>query len=243
LKDLSSDTAPHRARSKAPRDSRQNPRKELVREELITKAAELFNVHGFAQTSMNDIASAVGLRRSAVYHYFGSKEEILSALMEQEAFGPTYMLQAIAALPDLSATERLRRAVIDGIVHRLTGGARFIALTRLEPEIPQEFQSLYNQSKRQILDFYSRFISEGIETGEFRKLDVNVAAFAVIGMANWTSRWYSPSGSMSPQQIAEIIADFAIRGLSNDNGRPTHEVRLRIARLREEIELLERLST
>jgi hypothetical protein len=33
-------------------------------------------------------------------------------------------------------------------------------------------------------------------------------------MANWTSRWYSPSGLRSPKEIAEIIADIAMHGLT-----------------------------
>ena len=55
-------------------------RKELVRQELLTKAAEVFERQGFAQTTILDVAKAMQLSRSALYHYFKSKDEILSLI-------------------------------------------------------------------------------------------------------------------------------------------------------------------
>lgn len=190
-----------------------NPRKELVREQLIDIAARMFDSKGYMQTGMADIAREIGLGRSAVYHYFSSKEEILAALVEAEALKPSQELQALLDNPSLTWTERLRRGLIDGIVRRLSAGSRFLLFSRLETQIPDQLGSLYNRSRRQIYDFYVRCIREGIATGEFRELEPKVAAFAVIGMANWTSRWYSAKGPLTPEQIAEIIADIAIHGL------------------------------
>src|SRR5213592_3878027 len=96
----------------APSVARQptNPRKELVREELIDIAAKMFDSKGFAQTGMGDIARELGLGRSAVYHYFRNKEEILAALVEAEALTPSQQLQELIGNKSLTATERLRRA-------------------------------------------------------------------------------------------------------------------------------------
>lgn len=197
------------------RDTRavSNPRKELVREQLIDIAAELFDTKGYNQTGINEIAKAIGLGRSAVYHYFRNKEEILAALVESEALTPSHQLQELQHLPGLTAAERLRRAIIDGIVRRLSAGSRFILLSRLEAQIPDDLMPLYNRSRRHIYDFYVEVINEGIQSGEFRTIDAKIAAFAVIGMANWTSRWYSPQGAMQPAEIGAIIADFAVQSL------------------------------
>ncbi|MBZ6079297.1 TetR/AcrR family transcriptional regulator [Microvirga puerhi] len=220
-----------------------NPRRELVREQLIDIAAELFDRKGYAQTSINDIAKALGLGRSAVYHYFRNKEEILAALVEAEALTPSNLLRELIEETGLSATERLRRAVVDGIVRRLSSGARFILLSRLETQIPEELGPLYNLGRRHIYDFYVRCISEGIANGEFREVDPKIAAFAVIGMANWTSRWYSPSGPKTPVEIADVIADLALQGLKSTNNQPydPEEVRRRIDGLRQQIDVLENL--
>lgn len=220
-----------------------NPRKELVREQLIDIAAELFDSKGYVQTSINDIAQALGLGRSAVYHYFRNKEEMLAALVESEALTPSNRLQELMAEPGLSPSERIRRAVVDGIVRRLSSGARFILLSRLETQIPEALGPLYNQGRRYIYDFYVRCINDGMASGEFRTVDAKVAAFAVIGMANWTSRWYSPSGARTPTEIGEIIADLALAGLISHDDRPrdAEAVRQTISGLRQQIDELEKL--
>jgi AcrR family transcriptional regulator len=220
-----------------------NPRKELVREQLIDIASKMFDEKGYAQTGMGDIAKAIGLGRSAVYHYFRNKEEILAALVDAEALTPSHQLQEMIDDKSLTATQRLRRAVIDGIVRRLSSGSRFLFFSRLEAQIPEHMGADYNKSRRQIYEFYVRCIADGIRSGEFRDVDPKIAAFAVIGMANWTSRWYSPSGPKSPLEIAEIIADIALQGLRNpeDGNGDLTVVRNTIQTLRDQIEALEQL--
>ena len=166
-----------------------NPRHELVRDQLIDIAAKLFDTKGYAQTSMNDIAQALGLGRSAIYHYFRNKEEIVTALVEAEALTPSYQLRELMAAPGLHPSDRLHRAIVEGIERRLSSGSRFLLLSRLEAQIPDDLSPLYNQGRRDIYDFYVQCISDGIASGEFRKVDPKIAACAVIGMANWTSRW------------------------------------------------------
>lgn len=217
-----------------------NPRKELVREQLLDIAAKMFDSKGYMQTGMADIAREIGLGRSAVYHYFSSKEEILAALVEAEALKPSLQLQEIVDNESLSSTEKLRQGLILGIVRRLSSGSRFLLFSRLETQIPDQLGSLYNRSRRQIYDFYVRCIRDGIATGEFREVEPKVAAFAVIGMANWTSRWYSPNGPMSPEEIAEIIADMAIHGLRAPSG-DIASARATIQTLRGQIDDLENL--
>jgi AcrR family transcriptional regulator len=214
-----------------------------VREQLIDIAAKMFDSKGYAHTAIGDIAQEIGLGRSAVYHYFRNKEEILAALVDAEALTPSYQLQDLIEDRSLTATERLKHALTEGIVRRLSSGSRFIFFSRLEAQIPAHMSVLYNRSRRQIYDFYVSCIREGIKAGEFREVDPKIAAFAVIGMANWTSRWYSPNGPKSPREIAEVIADIAMQGLraSKTANTDLSAVRLTIQSLREQIVSLERL--
>lgn len=234
--------AARKAEPKSTEGNGTNPRKELVREQLIDIAARLFDSKGYAQTSINDIARAIGLGRSAVYHYFRNKEEIVAALVEAEALTPSHQLQELNEQADLSPTERLRSAIISGIRRRLSLGSRFILLARLEAQIPDELGPSYNKGRRDIYDFYVQCISDGIESGEFRSVDPKIAAFAVIGMANWTSRWYSPSGSHTPDHIAEIIADMALYSLTARDGvvQKDPSVADALDQMREHLDLLDR---
>ncbi|PZQ46439.1 MAG: TetR/AcrR family transcriptional regulator [Rhodovulum sulfidophilum] len=226
-------------------DSRRetNPRKELVREQLIDVAARLFDEQGYDRCSMATIANAMGLGRSAIYHYFRSKEEILAAIIEAEALAPSNRLAAMSIDPDGSAGELLRQTVIEGVVRRLSSGARFVRLSRLEAQIPEHLRRSYDVSRRAIYDHYVRCIDHGIATGEFRELDSHVAAFGVIGMANWTSRWFKPEGRMSAQEVAEVIADMALASLRTTGAqdRLLEEARARARVLAEQAQGLSNL--
>ena len=58
---------------------RSGPRRDVLSNELLGKAAALFAARGFAATSLQDIANEIGLSRTSVYYYFPSKEAVLDA--------------------------------------------------------------------------------------------------------------------------------------------------------------------
>lgn len=220
-----------------------NPRKELVREQLLDIAARMFDERGFDRCSLAMIAQEVGLGRSAIYHYFRSKEDILAALIEAEAMEPSVRLIAKPIAKDSSASGLLRTAIVEGVVRRLSSGSHFVRLARLEAQIPESLRTVYDVSRRAIFDYYVRCIEHGICRGEFRRVDSHVAAFSVIGMANWSSRWFRPEGRLSPQEVAEEIAGFALAGLRSDGMQSLvlQEARERSRGLRTEVEALARL--
>lgn len=221
-----------------------NARKELVRERMLEKSAELFCANGFAKTSINDIADALSLKRSSVYHYFANKEEIVRALFIDEYMRRSNEIRELFDRKDLSSTERLVLAVEGAIAQRLTGGSRFLVFDRLEAEVPDDLRVSYNRGRRKILDLYTRIISEGVKAKEFRAIDPQMAAFAVIGMSNWTALWYSPAGRLSPAQIAKVLVDLLIHGIVRNEGGRSHpdSIREAIGLLRGDLAELERLA-
>ena len=52
------------------------------RAEVITLAADLFDRHGYASVSMEQIAAAAGMAKPTLYHYFRAKDEILRGIHE-----------------------------------------------------------------------------------------------------------------------------------------------------------------
>lgn len=219
-------------------------RKDLVRDELLGKAAGLFARRGYANTTIQDIANELGLSRSSLYHYFSSKEEVLRALIDTETAGSHDFLARLRDDASLTAAERLRQAVLSSVSRRLEGGSKMRVLERLEGDMPEEMLEQFNSVRRQILQLYIDIVEAGVRSGEFRLVDTKITAFAVLGMCNWTAWWYSPAGSRTPEQIAEAMADFAIKALERGDGARPSAATLggAIRQLKDDIAALERLA-
>jgi len=196
-------------------------RKELVRQELLTKAAEVFERQGFAQTTILDVAKAMQLSRSALYHYFKSKDEILDALVEELAGSIAEERIQVRLKSAHSPLEKLRQLLAGNILGRMTGGARFRVLEHLTAEMPPAIRQKFDKGRRSVLDLFVSLIREGIEAGEIRQVDPKTAALAIIGIAAWTSWWYSPSGKQSPDELANLLIDIAFHGLVETEKEPT----------------------
>ena len=66
----------------------------------------------------------------------------------------------------------------------------------------------------------------------------------MLGIANWTAWWYSPSGKLTPQQIAEAMTDIGLFGLAHNREAqpPARTVDAAIKTLKAQIEQLEHLT-
>ena len=57
------------------------PIQKVTREEILSKSLEVFRHRGYHNTSMNDLANAVGLLKGSFYHYFDSKEALMKEVL------------------------------------------------------------------------------------------------------------------------------------------------------------------
>jgi AcrR family transcriptional regulator len=226
------------------RKSDSNPRKELVRNQLIDKAADLFSKRGFSRTTINDIAEELGLRRSSLYHYFRNKEQILQAMIEDQTVAPSQLLKKLMDDTSLSPLERLEHAFRLSVMRKLADAARFRVLDQIEFEMPEDLAAEHKRNKRRVLELWSRLISDGVAAGALRNVDSRMAAFSILGMVNWTAWWYSATGEMTPQQIAQAITDIGIFGLArgaHDRAAP-NTLGAAIKNLKADIAQLEQLA-
>ncbi|MGB4136616.1 MAG: helix-turn-helix domain-containing protein, partial [Microbacterium sp.] len=80
------------------------------RDQVLQVAVELFNQQGYDATSVADLASRLGLTKSALYHHFDSKEQLLALALDS----------ALGALED-ALDEAMRQPTIAA---RLAEGIR-----------------------------------------------------------------------------------------------------------------------
>jgi AcrR family transcriptional regulator len=224
------------------RTGRGGTRRELVENEMYDHAIRLFAERGFAGTSLQDIADAMGITRPALYYYVRSKDELLAKLAAEVAGGSAAEMAELVARPDLDARGKLRGIARLTVVRLAHQPDRFRLLIRSEAELPPEIAESYDASRRAVLKTVIEVVEEGIVAGQLRPVDTRVAALAVIGMCNWVAWWFRP-GRDDVDAVADQLADMALAAVQRaDHRMPEGEgPAAALAMLRQDLDHLERI--
>lgn len=175
-------------------------------------AAELFARDGFAATSIADIASACGVAKSLVYHYFDSKEEILFDLLS------THMDALLAAAEEAIAAggtpERQFREFVRAHL-RLYADARakHILLLNGLGSLPDTRRKAIVAKERRLVALAADLLARLAPGLVVQKALRQPAAMSFYGLINWTYTWYRADGAMAPEAFADMAADIILRGL------------------------------
>jgi AcrR family transcriptional regulator len=183
---------------------------------LRSAALRLFADKGFHGTSIRDIATLAGVSSSLLYHYARSKRDILKQIMRE---GLSFLIRAARAairedagpedkLADLVRAhvlvhgyDALRARVVDNEFHCLSGRDRQEIL-----HLRDEYEGLWRE-----------VVEQGAATGVFRVDDPGLTTLALLEMCTGVAHWFSPSGRLGVEDIADRFARFALAvvGLSH----------------------------
>jgi AcrR family transcriptional regulator len=184
-----------------------------TRVEILKAAATSFRKLGYHGATVEQIATALRMKKGNLYYYFRNKEEILFACHQYSLDRLVHLLEEINET-DLEPDEKLRRlivAFVHTILDELHGTALFLDLEALTPAHLKTVilrRDRFEHGVRTLLE-------EGIAKGLFASGHPKLLAFALFGAVNWIPRWFNPEGPATSQQIADLFADFFIRGLQS----------------------------
>lgn len=183
-----------------------------VRPDIIEAATRIFSERGYHAASMSDIADAVGIRKASLYHHVRKKEDLLFAIHEaliDELIAETMAVSSSSASPAEKIRELLH-VTMRFIARNRDGVAVF--LSERHAVTGERWQALV--VKR---DFYERMVSqivtEGRSSGDFVDLPPELVAKALLGMVNWGYTWFQQGGPLSADEVGEVFAAIALRGL------------------------------
>ncbi len=216
-------------------------RRGLVESEIYEHATRLFAEKGFASTTLQDIADALGVTRPAVYYYFKTKEAILARLVGEITQTSAADVHEIADRSDLAPAERLRRMTRLNVSRIAAQAARFRLLVKSESELPEEISHAHREARREVLSAFVRVVQDGIRSADFRPIDARTGALGVIGLCNWVAWWYHEGDDTDA--VADTLAEMAVASLRRADERLPRERGTdgAIALLREDIDHLEQL--
>jgi AcrR family transcriptional regulator len=184
----------------------------VKRSQVVRLAAELFDDAGYHNTGVADIASAAGISKPTLYHYFASKDEILFWIHEE------YMDELIARQEKRAAISISPSACLLELMADMLEMTETRPGVRVFHEHLRELRPDQQQSVREKRDYYQNqveaVIRDGIACGELRQLDPRLTTLALFGMVNWAYQWFNPVGPLRSRDIAYLFWDILIRGLA-----------------------------
>ncbi|HDR2679803.1 TPA: TetR/AcrR family transcriptional regulator [Enterobacter mori] len=178
---------------------------EETRTKLIAAARKAFAEKGFAAASMDDLTASVGLTRGALYHNFGDKKGLLAAVVTQidseMAQGAKHaaaqsgddqqkLLAEGIAYIKMALDEEVRRIV-------LLDGPAFLGDPTKWP------------SQNTCLDATRESLSDLIERGVIKPVDVDATAWLLNGAALNAAQWVAASDNPK-QALPKAIEVFTL---------------------------------
>ena len=199
----------------APRTGGPSPRvaekRERRRAEILQAALRAFGEKGYHRTTLDDIAEHLGVRKTALYHYFPDKEAILYECHRQSLAELARILRQAGKLPSPTAQlEHIVREHVRVMTDTLQGSPLAFEVTALSEEKQADMIAGRDRYERRL----RRIIEEGMRRGEFTKGDAKVAVFVILGAINWIARWYRPEGSLHAPELGQEFVDRLLAGLA-----------------------------
>jgi TetR/AcrR family transcriptional regulator, cholesterol catabolism regulator len=205
-------TAPREPRTRKPAARPRGAK----RDRILDVATEHFGRDGFEDTKWADVAAAVGIGSTALYHYFESKQHCLYVIMDCAIAGFQARFDKItsgnpdhaAALVDvmydafdLSELEILRNRV-------LVAEQGLLAVRASSPR--EEAARVAARSRARDLEFaYGTFLARAMEQGAFPERDPKLLTHALLGLLNSVWHWYRPGRSFPLDEVADFYVELA----------------------------------
>lgn len=194
-------------------------KEERTRRDILDAALKQFQRFGLRKTTLEDIASAMGKKKSFLYYYFESKDAILTAVVQREIDDilsytrqqidaqptPQAKLRAFFTAPLLQMLDRIR--VFSQIIEELrTDGEEMGKMTNLRYAINQREEAIF-----------LAILNEGIAKRVFRPMEESarkgLASFAIAAIQGIEMGFLW--GSMQNDSLTHLdqVTDVLIRGL------------------------------
>ena len=193
--------------------------RQLKRDALIQMAARAFRSRGFHATSMEDIASSLGVTKGALYRYVKSKQDILfECFMWSNRIGDEAL--AVAHFHEGTGLAKLRlfitHFVENYLAHNTAGGA----MVDIDALFPEQREAVI-AGRDKIDKALRKVIASGFDDGSIASGDAKLMVLTIMGSINWIPSWYDASGAWKPRDIAQTMAEIFVAGLDARNARPT----------------------
>ncbi len=174
-------------------------------DQVLETATRLFTERGYDAASIRDLAAALAMRPSSLYHHFQGKQHILFAI----CFGMQTDFNA-AVMPlfhqGKGPVETIQDVIRDHIRFSLARRGEVLVNTRERRSLPPHLLAQVNSLRRAYRDALVAVIEQGRRQGLFAVDDPKLAAMAVFDMVNGMFQWFQARDQADIERIGRLIA-------------------------------------
>jgi len=181
----------------------------------IGKAAvRLFNKKGYLETNMDHIAAAAKMSKGGVYHYFSSKDAILYFILFN--YMDLVLNDLESELKKVEDVSSKIKYIISRQIDLYAGNsAESKTLLREAHCLPAKYYKKIAEKEKMYYRIVSDVLSEFLgDRSEISDGKLTSLSFLLFGMCNWTYSWYNPKGSVSPEELSELIWTVFLNGIN-----------------------------
>jgi AcrR family transcriptional regulator len=187
-------------------------------EEIERAALEVFYRKGYHGASIRLIASTANIGLATLFYHYSSKSVILEQILNRAADQMQSDLDA-ATEGARGPRDRLSRAVRALVIaHCERQSQSFVAQSELRSVTGPAEQEI-RRKRRRVQAVFDRAVLDGVEAGQFTCEYPRESARAIVSMGTQVAVWYRAGRGMTPDEVADIYVDMALR-LVGARGRP-----------------------
>ncbi|MGE0067347.1 MAG: TetR/AcrR family transcriptional regulator, partial [Solirubrobacterales bacterium] len=165
---------------------------------------------GYSETSMGDLTAATGLAAGGLYHYIGSKEELLLSICDELLEPLLPRAREIAASPG-SAEQRLRELMHAWLEHIEAHLDHMLVFAQERHVLERDPQWAHLRRRRKEFErILDDLLARGEAEGTMAFEDRGMTLLALLGMVNYTPQWLRSGGRLSATEIADHYCDLIL---------------------------------
>lgn len=193
--------------------ARTTPARGAVPRRLLETATRLFAERGYERTSVQEIVDAAGVTKGALYHYFGSKDDLLHEVYARVLRLQQERLDSFAE-EDAPVERRLRAAAADVVVTSIENLDDTKIFFRSMHQLAPDIQRTVRAERRRYHERFRELVIEGQRAGVFGDaVPAEMVVDFFFGSVHHLGTWYNPGGPLTAAEVGRHFADLLLASL------------------------------
>lgn len=184
-------------------------------DEILRATNEVLRDKGYDSINLEEVADKVDLTKASLYHYFSSKEELLTSCLDRVAEDASErMLKVLERYADSPASVRLEQLVHEHLLIVTLDYPHVSELFTKRLKWPYAYRAQVKRMRSEHDKHFRDVIADGLTSGEFRCEDPDLVRRCLYGAINAVPVWLTPANAKEVQNLCERLTPVLLKMLT-----------------------------